>query len=273
MLIKNNIPVVGDDMNSNIDINRIGYIAVEAGRIILENGGETYRVEDTIIRICTAFGVKHADSFVTPTGIMMSVVDRNGMTISIIKRIRARTVNLEKICKVNELSRNIHNYIHSEEEMLKLLKEIDAAPRYSYTETVLSAALAAGFFTLLFGGKLRDFFLALIIGVIIKATSIYLNSFGINDFFINIVGGATAALMALFFNQIGLVGNFDKLIIGSIMLLVPGLAITNTIRDTIAGDLVAGLARATEAFLVAIGIAVGSGIMLKLWITICGGLY
>jgi uncharacterized membrane protein YjjP (DUF1212 family) len=260
-------------MNSNLDINKIGHIAVEAGRIILENGGETYRVEDTIIRICAAFGVRHADSFVTPTGIMMSVIDKNGMTISIIKRIRTRTVNLEKICKVNELSRNIHKFIHSEEEMLKHLKEIDATPRYNYKETIFFAALAAGFFTLLFGGQFRDFLLALIIGALIKSTSVYLNSFSINDFFINIVGGAMAALLALTFNQLGFVGNFDKLIIGSIMLLVPGLAITNAIRDTIAGDLVAGLTRATEAFLVAIGIAVGSGIMLKLWISIFGGLY
>lgn len=258
---------------SSIDINKIGYIAVEAGRIILENGGETYRVEDTIIRVCTAFGVRHADSFVTPTGIMMSVIDKDGETISIIKRIRNRTVNLEKICKVNELSRNIHKYIHSEEELLQLLKEIEDTPRYSLRETILFSALAAGFFTLLFGGAVRDFFLALIIGFCIKSTSVYLSNLSINGFFINIVGGAIAALMALIFNQIGIVGNFDKLVIGSIMLLVPGLAITNAIRDTIAGDLVAGLTRATEAFLVAMGIAVGSGIILKLWISIFGGPY
>jgi uncharacterized membrane protein YjjP (DUF1212 family) len=260
-------------MNNTLDINKIGYIAVEAGRIILENGGETYRVEDTIVRICTAFGVRHAESFVTPTGIMMSAIDKDGSTISIIKRIKIRTVNLEKICRVNDLSRNIYKYVNSEDAVINILKEIDNAPRYGHWETIFFSSLAAGFFTLLFGGELRDFFLAIIIGFFIKSTTIYLSKLSINDFFINIVGGAIGALSALIFNEIGLVGNFDKLVIGSIMLLVPGLAITNAIRDTIAGDLVAGMTRSLEAFLVAIGIAVGSGIMLKLWMAVIGGLH
>ncbi|MDP4087924.1 MAG: threonine/serine exporter family protein [Bacillota bacterium] len=256
-----------------MDINTIAYIAVEAGRIILENGGETYRVEDTIIRICAAFGVRHADSFVTPTGIMMSVIDKDGKTISIIRRIRKRTVDLEKVCRVNELSRNILSSSYSEEELLQLLKDIDSTKRYGFLSTVFFSSLAAGFFSILFGGGYRDFLPALISGLLIKVISISLSNAGINDFFINIVGGATASMAALILNRAGLVGNVDKVIIGSIMLLVPGLAITNAIRDTIAGDLVAGLTRATEAFLVAIAIAVGSGIIIKLWISAFGGLY
>lgn len=256
-----------------MDINTIAYIAVEAGRIILENGGETYRVEETIIRICNAFGVRHSDSFVTPTGIMMSVIDKDGKTISIIRRIRTRTVDLEKVCKVNELSRNICTYSHSEEELMELLKEIDTTKRYSFFTTVFFSSIAAGFFTILFGGGIQDFLPACFAGLLIKIISIYLSNISINDFFINIVGGASAAFTALLLSKIGFVDNVDKVIIGSIMLLVPGLAITNAIRDTIAGDLVAGLTRATEAFLVAIGIAVGSGIVLKVWIAAFGGLF
>ena len=82
---------------NNKDINAIMHIAVEAGRIILENGGETYRVEDTINRICTA--VRRAESFVTPTGIMMSVTAIDGSTFSTVKRIQIRTVNLEKYAR------------------------------------------------------------------------------------------------------------------------------------------------------------------------------
>ena len=98
--------------------------------------------------------------------------------------------------------------------------------------------------------------------IFIKSTNIYLKNLRINEFFINIVGGALAMLLSLIFKSISLVVKFDGLVIGSIMLLVPGLAITNAIRDTIAGDLVSGLARAIEAFLVAIGIAIGSGMIL-----------
>ena len=257
---------------NNKDINAVVHIAVEAGRIILENGGETYRVEDTINRICTAFGVRQAESYVTPTGIIMSVIAIDGSTISTVKRIKVRTVNLEKICKVNELSRNICKYVDSMEEIAKLLKEIDNTPRYSRTKTIFFSSLVAGFFTLLMGGSFQDFFMALITGFFIKSTTLYLKNLQINDFFINIVGGALAMLLSLILNKMSLVANFDELVIGSIMLLVPGLAITNAIRDTIAGDLVSGLARAIEAFLVAIGIAIGSGIILGFWISTFGGL-
>ncbi|NLZ47548.1 MAG: threonine/serine exporter family protein [Clostridiales bacterium] len=256
---------------NNKDINAVVHIAVEAGRIILENGGETYRVEDTINRICTAFGVRRAESFVTPTGIMMSVTTIDGNTISMVKRIQVRTVNLEKICKVNELSRNISKYVDSIEEINKILEEIDYTPRYSNKKTIFYSALAAGFFTLIMGGSFQDFFMALITGFFIKSASIYLKNLQISEFFINIVGGALAMLISLILNQIGLVANFNELVIGSIMLLVPGLAITNAIRDTIAGDLVSGLARAIEAFLVAIGIAIGSGMILGFWISTFGG--
>ena len=79
-------------------------------------------------------------------------------------------------------------------------------------------------------------------------------------------------ILAIIFININLAANLDQTIIGSIMLLVPGLAITNAIRDTIAGDLLSGLTRAAEAFLVAISIAVGSGAVLSFWLSNFGGI-
>lgn len=254
-----------------METNRILKIAAYAGRIILENGGETYRVEETICRVCAAFGIKEADSFVTPTGIMISVTDEIGHTASLIKRINSRTVNLEKISKVNDLSRHIMvktltlDYVENE------LKKIDSVKHYPENIQVLAAASVAGFFTLLFGGSIRDFFVALIIGSFIKILSIKLGKMQINHFFINITGGALAALSALICVSLNFADHLDKIIIGSIMLLVPGLAITNAIRDTIEGDLVSGVSRAIEALFIAGAIAVGTGIVLKLWFMNFGG--
>ena len=87
-------------------MNEILQVATFAGQIILENGGETYRVEETIWRICKAFGADEAESFVTPTGIMASIC-HNSETYSLIKRVSNRTVDLDKIDLVNDLSRNI----------------------------------------------------------------------------------------------------------------------------------------------------------------------
>lgn len=85
------------------------------------------------------------------------------------------------------------------------------------------------------------------------------------------LGGIIASLFALLSVHFGLASHLDKIIIGSIMLLVPGIAITNAIRDTIAGDLLAGVSRALEAFLIAIAIAIGTGSIIKIWTMLFGG--
>lgn len=255
-----------------LDINRIINLAANAGKIILESGGETYRVEETIIRICKAYGLVHAESFVTPTGIIISASDSSGQIISLVKRIKIRTVDLEKISRVNDLSRNIKPKELSVEFVQEELDKISAAPRYNVKVTLFFSAVAASFFTLLFGGNIYDFIVSFFIGIIIKSISILLSNIEINEFFINVLGGAIAAILALIAVKLNLAFNVDKIIIGSIMLLVPGLAITNAIRDTIAGDLVAGISRALEAFLVAVAIAAGSGVALKLWFSYFGGM-
>ena len=86
-------------------IDDIIHIAAEAGKIILENGGETYRVEQTITMICSSYGIPRTESFVTPTGIMISITNSEHLTVSLIRRINIRTVNLRKVAMINNLSR------------------------------------------------------------------------------------------------------------------------------------------------------------------------
>ena len=87
-------------------MNEILQVAMLAGQMILENGGETYRVEETILRICKIYGAEEAESFATPTGIMASIC-HEGKIYSLTRRVSNRTVNLNKIDKVNDLSRSI----------------------------------------------------------------------------------------------------------------------------------------------------------------------
>ena len=256
-----------------MDSNKILQLSSEAGRIILESGGETYRVEETICRICYAFGYNDADSYVTPTGIMISLKDEKGSIVSLIKRISSRTVNLEKISRVNDLSRRIKAQKLSPEVVEEELKQIDELKSYSKITLILFSMLAVGSCTMLFGGNIRDFIVAALIGAVIKAVSMILIDLGINVFFINLLGGATATFLALISIYFRVGNNLDCIIIGSIMLLVPGIAITNAIRDTIEGDLVSGMARGMEAVLISVAIAAGSGIVFKLSIVVFGGMY
>lgn len=253
-----------------MDINEILHVATFAGKIMLESSGETYRVEDTICRICLSYGVEEADSFVTPTGIMVSIYNKN-QSYSLVKRVTSRGVDLNKIDKINELSRELQKELIPIEDLNKKLKEISSDKRYSLPTTLIMSAFSAGAFSILFGGDLKDLLAATIIGFIIKILSTKFQKLSINEFFINSICAAIATALAIFLFNIHIASNIDTTIIGSIMLLVPGLAITNAIRDTIAGDYLAGITKASEAFLIAIAIAVGSGAVLSFWINALGG--
>jgi len=252
-------------------IDDIIHIAAEAGKIILENGGETYRVEQTIKMICKSYGIPRTESFVTPTGIMISITSSENQTISLIRRINVRTVNLSKVSMINNLSRELVLNPLSIGDIRKKIYYINNLSPYSLKTTTFFSACCAGFFTLLFGGNYKDFFVAFIIGALINCLSGFLDKLEVNSFLKNMVAGSLAAFIALVATYLGLVGNMDTIIIGSIMLLVPGIAITNAIRDTIAGDLVSGISRSIEALFIAVAISSGTSIVFKIWFLLFGG--
>ncbi|WP_243129165.1 threonine/serine ThrE exporter family protein [Hathewaya massiliensis] len=247
-------------------------IACRMGQIILENGGETYRVEQTINIVCKAYNYKNTESFVTPTGIMISITDDNDETISLIKRINSRTVNLSKVSMINDLSRKIGSGQIPISKLKTMLNDIDNSPNYAQHTKAFFTALASGAFCVLFGGGFRDFLVSFIVGFLLNYLGIYLSKIEVNTFFINAFSGFLASIFAIIAVKYGLGANEDKIIIGSIMLLLPGISITNAIRDIIAGDLVSGISRTIEAFLNAIAIALGTGVGFNFWISFFGGL-
>lgn len=246
--------------------DRIVDLAAEAGKVMLQNGGETYRVEQTIGMICRAYNVKDVESFVSPTAIITSTVDANGKSHTIIKRILTRSIDLEKIALVNDLSRKLQKNTLEPEELADKIEIIKQSKVYGRKIKCFMSGINAATFTMLFGGGIYDFFIAFLAGIIINIVITIFGKLNVNAFFTNIAGGTIAGLIALTAASINpRIFHSDLIIIGSIMLLVPGLIITNAIRDTIAGDLISGLSRGIEATVVAGAIAIGTAFSIKLW--------
>ncbi|MDU1411740.1 MAG: threonine/serine exporter family protein [Clostridium sp.] len=241
-------------------------LAAEAGKIMLENGGETYRVEQTINMICNAYNVKNTESFVSPTAIITSTTDDRGKSSTIIKRITSRSIDLQKVALINDLSRRVQVHALPLIELSEEIDKVKAFPRYSRRIKSLFAGINTGTFTLLFGGNIFDFIVSFAVGVIINVLSSILSRLNVNDFFVNMAGGTIAGFIGLMFAHFNPIFHEDKIIIGSIMLLVPGLVITNAIRDIIAGDLLSGLSRGLEAIVIAGAIAIGAALSFKIWI-------
>ncbi|MCR8744934.1 threonine/serine ThrE exporter family protein [Romboutsia lituseburensis] len=252
-----------------MDINRVLNFSSNAGRAMLQSGGETYRVEETISSICQAFNVDDVDVFATPTAVMVSV-SIEGKIHSIVKRIKSRGINLNRVHNINSLSRKISVEKLSIEECERELEIICIDDSYDTEKILVASGIASSAFTMLFGGEINSIIVSFLVGIITKLIFMSLSKSSLNEFFINSICGAIIAIFSIILLKIGIIREIDKLIAGCIMLLVPGLALTNSIRDIIEGQLISGLTKAAEAFLVAVSIAVGTGAVIHLYLTMGG---
>lgn len=237
-------------------------ICLLAGKIMLQSGAETYRVEDTMLRMSQALQLTASHSYVTPTGIVFQAGhDQYAKLI----RIEERTTNLHKVAAVNDISRKLSKGTLSDRKAYHLLLQIDES-RHAYPVTlqVLAAAIASGCFTLMFKGSLADFVPGVLCGGLGFISYILLHQWVKIKFFAEFTASFIIGLLACLSVWIGLGVTLDKIMIGSVMPLVPGLLITNAVRDLMAGHLVSGLSRGAEAFLTAFAIGAGIAVVFSI---------
>ncbi|MBE6822228.1 MAG: threonine/serine exporter family protein [Ruminococcaceae bacterium] len=235
--------------------------ATDVGYMLLSNGAEIYRVEESMQRIFRAYSVD-GEIFAIPTCIFVTIHTEDDRPVTKIRRCYSRTTNLDKVDRVNDLCRRICRDTPDFKTIRRELRGIDARPNYTGTQQVLAFSMVAFAFTLFYGGTFADAFVAVFCGAAIKIVSEQMERFHANSFFVNILASAVSAAIALTAAHYNVYLNPDKIIIGALMNMVPGIAITSFMRDLMAGDLVAGLIRLTESLLVAAAIAIGSGLVL-----------
>ncbi|MCI5771731.1 MAG: threonine/serine exporter family protein [Clostridiales bacterium] len=236
-----------------------------AAQIILESGGETYRSEETAEKMCQGFGIEKMDVLAMPTGVTMTVQSEDGESMTRIVRVRQRAINLARIDACNCVSRKVAAGKMNAEEAYRTLEAIRTSPPFPQSMMLVACALSSGFFAVMLGGMWIDFAVACVCGLVTQALLPCLHKRRVPTVLTGMISGFFTALIALlsraYFPQI----NIEAVISGAIMPVLPGMAMTSAIRDTIRGDLVSGGARSVEAVLSAVLIAAGVGIMMSLW--------
>ncbi|MEO4053872.1 threonine/serine exporter family protein [Solibacillus sp. CAU 1738] len=231
-----------------------------AGRIMMESGAETYRVEDTMLRMARSQNMSDAQSYVTPTGIIFSL---GGTHPTRITSISTRITDLHRIVLVNNVSRKLTSQMITLEQAYDELKKIQKTNYFlPIALQVLAASIASSCFLILFKGMWSDMPAAFIAGGVGLYVVTMVHGFTRVKFFSEFLAALVVGTIAYFAVQFGYGTEIDKIIIGSVMPLVPGLLITNAVRDLMAGHFIAGIAKGAEAFLTAF--AIGSGIALVL---------
>lgn len=250
-------------MTGSVPLERIVALVVLAGEIMLRNGAETSRVEETMIHMAQACGAVKVESFVIPTGVFVTVTDSNNRSLTTMRRVHDRTINLDRIAKVNELSRRLVEHTVTSDVAWSLLERI-AKERtgFSLGPSILASGVVGSGFAVLqnaqWGEAIIAFFIAAFVRFIAHVVS-QLHGVRFTFEFLGAMAAATAGVAAnLLWPEI----SRDIVVVGGIIPLVPGVAITNAISDVIAGDLLSGLSRGLEAVLTSTAVAMGVVIVL-----------
>ena len=245
-----------------MDSDKLLNLATELGCLLAESGAEISRVEESVYRLLQAYQGEDAQVFAIPSCLIVSLKGADGRPMTRMRRIGAHGTDIELLEACNALCRRLCRTVPPLDEARVLVKQLPAACRRHRPATVLLGyAAAPAFFCPLFGGGFWDALSACFCGLVVGACLLFGGKWlGSNGFLRTLVCSGIASLLSLLLVRAGLGSNVDLVTIGVLMLLVPGVALTNAMRELVAGDTYSGLSRTAEAILIAMGIALGSAV-------------
>lgn len=235
-------------------------LATELGYRLAMSGAETYRIEDSVQRVLAAYDVS-SEVFAIPNCITISLRTPDGKSATRIRRIGFHGNDLDTVEKYNSLSRKICSEKPEPSVAVQWLSQTKTSRlTYKFLTQLLGHILGASGFAIFFGGNWQDALCAGLCGLLIGLTGWFLQKFKTNHFFQIIVSAFMMTFVACLCGATGLAYSTDMVVIGALMLLVPGLIFTNAMRDIIFGDTNSGINRIVQVLLIAAAIALGTGV-------------
>lgn len=257
------------------DDNKVMEVAMTAGHILLENGAEISRVEETMERICRHFGVESESFFVLSNGIFTTGSRNPGGPegqFAKVLHIPVKGARFDRVVAVNQLSREVEEGFYTIEQTRQKLEQIRQMPGKRSHIQVLSSGVGSACFCYLLGGSLADSGVAFMSGFLLYIYVLSVSRLRMSKITKNLCGGVMVTLICILSYRLGLGEDLSRMIIGSIMPLVPGVAFTNGIRDIADGDYISGAVRLLDAILVFLSVAIGVGVMFIVYHRVFGGI-
>ncbi len=239
------------------------HLLLDMGELMYCSGSEVKRVENTLSLMGKAYGAIETSVMVITASIIVTMKFEGGNVVTESRRIQKSGSNkLWRLERLNALSRRCCKESISinelEKEIKKCKEPINKAMFY------IGSALSAGAFAVFFGGEWYDFIAAAAFALLICVMQKTISHITPNNIIFNIVCSFIIGVLISLSAKLITPLNVDKIISGDIMLLIPGAAFTNAIRDLIVGDTISGVMRLVETILWAIGL--GVGFILSIWL-------
>ena len=247
-----------------MDYDKLLTLGTELGRQLMSSGAEIYRVEESVRRLLTAYGLE-PQVFAIPNCLIVSITTPEGRSLTQMCRIPAHGTDIELLERCNDLCRRLCRQPLPVDEARALVNRLAGSRRYPPKALLLGYMTACSFFALFFGGGPGDGLCAALCGLAVGLFLLYGKALtGGNSFFHIAVAAALAAGTAQLLAAAGLSPDPEAVTIGTLMVLVPGMALTSAMREIMAGDVISGLERTAEVLLTASAIALGTALPLAL---------
>lgn len=231
--------------------------AMDIGEQMLLCGAEIHRVEDSLERMCYALGAKRIDVFIITSSMVVTVYDANNESYTQTRRVLNIGTDIEKLHRLNELSREICRENLSVDDIRAKFNNLMQSKGYPFWLDCIAYAAIAGAFTLFFGGNQIEALVSLIVGTVVRFVVLLADKCSMNKIFAKFLCCFVATGLAFVAVSLGIIQTVDMIVIGNIMTLIPGIGLTNALRDLFTGDSISGLLRSIEAVLIALAISAG----------------
>ena len=246
--------------------------ATTLGYRLAMSGAETFRVEESIIRVLKTYGYE-AEAFAIPNCLTVSIITRSGLPMTRMRRIGPHGSDLDAVEKYANLSRSICTLspAPTPAEFMNMLQYVEDHRRsYNLLMQIVGFFLSGFGFCFTFGGTFPDAVGAGICGLVVLCVDRLMDRLNSTQFFRTIVGSFFLTLVAYLIHFQGIGQNVDATIIGALMLLVPGLLFTNAMRDIMYGDTNSGMNRVVLVLLIAVAIALGAAAAMHVAVDLWG---
>ncbi len=242
-----------------MDYQHLLDITTQLGYELAMSGAETYRVEETITRICAAYGIE-AEVFAIPNCLTVSIETPQHKSLTRVRRIGHHGTDMDFIERYNQLSRRICAEKPDLSIVENWLEQVKADHKqFPFWIFLLGNIMVASGFVFSYNGGTTDTICGALCGFAAGMIGYFMAKLKVNIFFSTIASAFAMGLIAYTAEVLGLLVNTDGVIISSLMLLVPGLLFTNALRDIIYGDTNSGINRIVQVLLIGVAIALGTG--------------
>lgn len=247
-------------------------VAITTGERLLANGCSTHRVEGVVRKVLNARALTKSEVFITTSGIVVTIESETTGVMTMVKKVPKKSMHLEKISHIEEIVNDFVTKKISAEIALDRLEETKKIVTYPLFVTVL-AFCGAGFFrTLMFGGNFSDALASFLVGICLGIIIQTLNSRNIIGFLVTVCGGFTVGFTSILLLRYGIGVQLDKIIVGSLIAIAPGVPFAHAVNDILNGEQISGNIRAMEALTNGIALASGSAIAVQFWTYLSGGI-